>query len=54
LRNGPYITLGNYFGLAAMAGGFGAVFSLPTSGDAEAPQDVAFAKLSAPGIGYKD
>ena len=56
LRSGPGgpITLGNYFGLSAISGGFGAVFSLPSSGAAEAPQDIAFARLSAPGIGFKD
>lgn len=53
LPKGP-ITLGNYFGLAPIAGGFGAVFSLPASGAPEAPQDVVFTKLAAPGIGLKD
>ncbi len=45
---GPYVTLGNYFGLRPMGRDYAAAFSVPASDAAEAPQDIVFAKLTLP------
>lgn len=54
-RSGPDgpVTLGNYFGLEPVGGGFAAAFSVPAAGDAEAPQDIVFANLAVPGFAAK-